>query len=203
MSRKAKYYAESTGPSTRRRRRKRRREEEKERKIPSWVYRVAVVLIAAVAGLVLWVNRDNLTPENIVSWVQERVVGLGIGDGYPVPITGSQVMSRNFISENGEIAIVSDTHLTALNSTGKELCSRQHSFNFPVLRLAGGRALVYNLGGKGYQVEMRTRTILRGDAEGNILGGAIAPNGHYALLTESTNYLGCLTVYTKNNEKAV
>ena len=53
MSRKAKYYAESTGPSTRRRRRKRRREEEKERKIPSWVYRVAVVLIAAVAGLVL------------------------------------------------------------------------------------------------------------------------------------------------------
>ena len=94
MSRKAKYYAESTGSPARRRRRKRRREEEKERKIPSWVYRVAVVLIVAVAGLVFWVNRDGLTPENMVNWVQERVVGLGIGDGYPVPITGSQEIGR-------------------------------------------------------------------------------------------------------------
>ena len=201
MSRKAKYYAESTGSPARRRRRKRRREEEKERKIPSWVYRVAVVLIVAVAGLVLWVNRDGLTPENMVNWVQERVVGLGIGDGYPVPITGSQVMARNFISENGEITMVSDTHLTTLNSTGKELCSRQHSFSFPVLRLAGGRSLVYNLGGKGYQIETRTKTILRGDADGNILGGAVASNGHYALLTENTDYLGRLTVYTETNEK--
>ncbi len=201
MSRKAKYYAESTGSPARRRRRKRRREEEKERKIPSWVYRVAVVLIVAVTGLVLWVNRDGLTPENMVNWVQERVVGLGIGDGYPVPITGSQVMARNFISENGEITMVSDTHLTTLNSTGKELCSRQHSFSFPVLRLAGGRSLVYNLGGKGYQIETRTKTILRGDADGNILGGAVASNGHYALLTENTDYLGRLTVYTETNEK--
>ena len=197
MSRKAKYYAEDTGAPMRRRRRRRRRQ----RRLPGWVYRIVAVLLIAVLGLVLYVNRGNLTPEKIGDWVQERVVGMGVGDGYPAAITGSQVLACNFTSASGDVVMVSDTHLTALNSTAKEVLSRQHSFSFPILRLNGDQALLYNLGGKGYQVETRAKTVFRGDAENNILGGAMAANGHYALLTESTDYLGQLTVYTGENEE--
>lgn len=199
MSRKAKYYAEDTGAPMHRRRRRRRRK--KERRLPAWVYRVTAILLIAVLGLVLYVNRENLTPERIADWVQERVVGLGVGDGYPAPITGSQVLACNFTSASGEVVMVSDTHLTALNSTAKEVLSRQHSFSFPILRLCGDRALLYNLGGNGYQIETRSKTLFRGDAESNILAGAMAENGHYALLLESTDYLGQLSVFTDANEE--
>ncbi len=197
-SKKAKYYAEDTGAPVRRRKRRRRG---REKGIPSWVYRVILVLLAAVAGLVLWVNRANLTPENILDWVQEQVVGMGVGDGYPAAITGSVVSPKNFASSSGEAVMVSDTHLTVLNGTGKEVASRQHSFSFPVLRLSGQEMLLYNLGGSGYQVESRSRTLQKGSAEGNILGGAISSGGHYALLTESDGYLGQLTVYNDQNER--
>ena len=165
------------------------------------MYRVILVLLAAVAGLVLWVNRANLTPENILDWVQERVVGMGVGDGYPAAITGSVVSPKNFASSSGEAVMVSDTHLTVLNGTGQEVASRQHSFSFPVLRLSGQEMLLYNLGGSGYQVESRSRTLQKGSAAGNILGGAVSSGGHYALLTECDGYLGQLTVYNDQNER--
>ena len=165
------------------------------------MYRVAAILLAASLGLALWFNRDSLSPENIASWVRENVVGSGTGDGYPVTIGGSQIYALNFRSQSGDAVFVSDTHLTVLNSTGAEVISRQHSFDFPILCLSGDRALLYNLGGKGYQLESSRETVLRGTTEENILGGAIASNGHYALLTECADYLGQLTVYTEQNEK--
>ena len=130
-SKKAKYYAEDTGAPARRRKRRRRRE----RRIPSWVYRIALVLLVAVLGLVIYVNRDALTPERISAWVQERVVGAGEGDGYPVSIEGSEVLAGNFRSTDGDLVMVSDTHLTVLKSMAGEVLSRQHSLSFPVLRL--------------------------------------------------------------------
>ena len=82
------------------------------------------------------------------------------------------------------------------------MISRQHSFDFPILCLSGDRALLYNLGGKGYQLESSRETVLRGTTEENILGGAIASNGHYcAAHEECADYLGQLTVYTEQNEK--
>ena len=178
-----------------------RRRRHRARRIPAWVYRTAAILLAASLGLALWFNRDGLSPENIASWVRENVVGSGTGDGYPVTIGGSQIYARNFRSQNGDAVFVSDTRLTVLNNTGAEKISRQHSFDFPILCLSGDRALIYNLGGKGYQLESSRETVLRGTTEENILGGAIASNGHYALLTECADYLGQLTVYTEQNEK--
>ena len=178
-----------------------RRRRHRARRIPAWVYRTAAILLAASLGLALWFNRDGLSPENIASWVRENVVGSGTGDGYPVTIGGSQIYARNFRSQNGDVVFVSDTRLTVLNNTGAEKISRQHSFDFPILCLSGDHALIYNLGGKGYQLESSRETVLRGTMEENILGGAIASNGHYALLTECADYLGQLTVYTEQNEK--
>ena len=55
----------------------------KKKRIPGWVYRVIVILAVAALGVVVWFNRDNLTLEKISLWIQEKVVGSGIGDGYP------------------------------------------------------------------------------------------------------------------------
>ena len=63
------------------------------------------------------------------------------------------------------------------------------------------RQLVYNLGGKGYQVESYTKTLVKETGEEKIFGGGISSEGTYALLTEAEGYFGKLTVYTPENEE--
>ena len=69
-------------------------------RVPKWVYRVVVILALCVAGMLLWFNRANLTPENILEWMQVQTVGMGVGDGYPTPIVGSSVEKGNFYCRN-------------------------------------------------------------------------------------------------------
>ena len=56
--------------------------------VPKWVYRVSLILLAAVLVLTWWFNRDNLTIDSISDWIQTRLSGLGGGDGFPVSSPG-------------------------------------------------------------------------------------------------------------------
>lgn len=167
-----------------------------DRQVPRWVYRVILILALSVLAVLGWMNRDNLAPSAVLEWVQGRVVGMGVGDGYPHSITGTSVQPKNFLSYDKNVYFAGDTAFTVLNSTAKELASRQHSLSSPVLKLGGGRALLYNLGGKGCQVESLGRTVSKFNASGNVVAGSVARQGGYALLTEADGYCGELTTYT-------
>lgn len=170
--------------------------------MPRWLYRVILILLVAVAGLLVWFNRDNLSPGNISGWIQSKVVGMGVGDGYPAALSNGRSVARgNFFSLEKNAVVISDTSLTVLNSTAKELARRQHSFSNPVGKAWGQRVLIYNLGGTGYQVESISKEGNRRIADANIVAGAISGNGRVALATESPGYLSRMTVY-KENEKA-
>ncbi len=179
--------------------RRRKKRTHRESRIPHWVYKIILILILCVLGMLIWFNRGNLTPSNVLEWVQNSVVGMGIGDGYPVKIAGNSVSVGNFKSVNKQAVVVSDTALTVLNSTAKEVISRQHSFSQPVMKMNGSRALIYNLGGKGYQLESQSGTLVKENGQQNILAGALAANGRYALVTEADGYFGQLTAYTTEN----
>ncbi|QEY34836.1 hypothetical protein FL966_07095 [Caproiciproducens galactitolivorans] len=181
-------------------RRKRNRRSHREPRIPRWVYKIIVILILCVVSMLVWFNRSNLTPENVLDWVHDSVVGMGIGDGFPSKIVGNSVAVGNFKSVNKEIYVLSDTALTVLNSTAKAVSSRQHSYSQPVMKVSGNRILIYNLGGKGYQLESQSGTLVKSTAQKNILAGALAGNGRYALVTEADGYLGCLTAYNTKNK---
>ncbi|MVB10359.1 hypothetical protein CAFE_10470 [Caprobacter fermentans] len=172
-----------------------------EHAVPRWVYRIVLILILCVAGTLGWMNRDNLTPANALEWIQARVVGMGVGDGYPHSIAGTSVLPKNFVSADKNVYFASDTSLTVMNSTAKELVSRQHSFSDPVLRLGGNRMLLYNLGGRGCQLESMNRTVKKISVDQNIIAGALARQGEYALLTEADGYCGELTVYTADGRE--
>ena len=186
---------------TQKERRPRRQRGKKEHRSPRWVYRVILILVLSFAAMLLWFNRANLTPENMLEWVQTQVVGMGVGDGFPYKITGNVVSPGNFRSINKELVMVRDTELTVLNSTAKEVLSRQHSFSKPIMKLNGPRTLIYNLGGKGYQIESQSRTLAKGNTQQNILCGALAGNGRYALITEEDGYCGYLTAWLPNNQE--
>ncbi|MCI1966893.1 MAG: DUF5711 family protein [Oscillospiraceae bacterium] len=172
-----------------------------EHTVPRWVYRIALILLLCVAGTLGWMNRDNLAPANVVEWVQARVVGMGVGDGFPHTIAGTAVQPQNFLSAEKNICFVSDTSLTVLNSTAKELVSRQHSFSSPVLQISGDRMLIYSLGGRGCQLESLNHTIRKISLKQNLIAGAIARRGGYAFITEADGYRGELTAYTSDGRE--
>lgn len=163
--------------------------------------RVSAILLVCVIGMLCFVYRDNLSPERVSAWVQDSLLGMGAGPGYPTPIVGSEVEASNFQLMDKDLAVVSDTSFVSLNRTAKELANRQHSFGNPVLKVAGGNALIYNQGGSTLQVETRSRTVLKRDQENTleqrILAADISDDGIYAVLTEASGYLSEMTVYPK------
>ena len=44
------------------RRAKRREKQKRTHKIPGWVYKIILILILSVVGMLLWFNRQNLAP---------------------------------------------------------------------------------------------------------------------------------------------
>ena len=177
---------------------------EKEKKAwqaPKAFYRVAVVLLVAVLGLALWVNRESLTPQNIWSWLQVQVTGDGTGDGFPVSITGSQVTAGNFLFDNGSVVSLSDTSLTMVGTSGKEVLSLRHSFNQPILKCASGHYLLYNQESTGYMVVSGTEKKLERSTKQNILTGAVSRNGRFALATQGEDGASTLTVYLSTGEE--
>ncbi len=182
-------------------RRRKRRGKKHEGRVPGWIYRIIGILILCVVSMLLWFNRANLTPSNVLEWVSTQVVGMGVGDGYPYSIAGSVISQSNFKSKDKELFLLRDTELTALNSTAKEVISRPHSFSSPVMKVNGPRVFIYNLGGTGYQVESQSKTLIKANTDQNILAGALATNGRFALATQADGYFGCLTAYSEDGKK--
>ena len=153
-----------------------------------------------VLGLALWVNRDNLTPQSVWNWIQVQVTGSGSGDGYPVGITGSNVTASNFMAAEGGVAVLSDTSLTILGSSGQEIFSQRHSFNQPILREASGNYLLYNQNSTGYMVVSGTEVKIDSSTQKDILAGAISADGRYALATRGEDGASDVTVYLATGE---
>lgn len=165
------------------------------RQLPKAVYAVSLALLAVILGLSLWMNREYLTWENIRESVRLQVKGEEIGDGFPVPITGANVYEGNFLSYDGGVVALSNTALTAVNSTGTEKFSVRHNMSEPVLRWAGNRYLLFNSGSKGYMTLSGGRVQAEGAAEMDILAGGICNNGRFALGMESNYGASRLEVY--------
>lgn len=165
---------------------------------PKAVYQVAVILLVLVVGLALWMNRTHLNPEYIASWLKLQVAGAEIGDGFPVQITGSEVLESNFLAQDSRVVVLSDTALSLLNSTGREDLSLRHSLNHPVLEAAENRCLLYNCGSTGYMTLSGTDVAVSAVEEKDILTGAIAQNGRYALAVQGANGASDLNVYQKD-----
>lgn len=116
-------------------------------------------------------------------------------------ITGSSVSEGNFLSAEGNAVALSDTALTILGPSGQELFSQRHSYNQPILKAASGQYLLYNQNSTGYMVVSGTQLHLESSTEQDILAGAIAPNGRFALATQGADGATDVTVYLATGEE--
>ncbi len=162
------------------------------------IYISGGVLIVVAVFLMIWMNKDTFSLVDSLNWIKVQLVGAGEGDGFPVQIKGTNVAEKNFISVDGDVAALSDTALTVLDSTGKELYSVRHSFDTPFMRHSGNNFVLYNSGGSGYIVQTGAETMMNGTSESDISAAAVAGNGEFALGVQGKELASELNVYMRD-----
>lgn len=164
---------------------------------------IAVLIIVAVLFSVVFVafNTDKFSFHNISNFFKYGVLNQQNEESFPLDIKGERVSAGNFDSIGQDICYVSDTKTKLLNNYGRTLFSEQHAFINPVLTVSDRGALIYNLGGTGYQLIDKEGTVNGLEAEDNILTADYADNGTYALVTQSGGFLSKLYVYNEKDEK--
>lgn len=162
---------------------------------------VGVIFLACVLSVIIFANKDNLTFDNISYWFQHRLVGKKEGKGYPVDILGTGVSAGNFDISDDELVYASNTSLVSLSDKGQTQFEMQISYSKPTLNTSNTNCVVYNLGGKSFEIFTPYESVYSGKTDENILSVDVASNGTYAVVTESQGYLSKVTVYDKNNEQ--
>lgn len=167
-------------------------------KLPKALYFSGAALILVIIGLAVWLNLEHLKPENIAAWVKQQTQGTLQGDGFPVAVKGNEVKQQNFWHIDSGAAALSDTALTAVDISGKEQYSVQHSFENPSYSQCGDNTLLYNQGGKGYMLLKASETKLSEKLDEKILTGAVSKEGSFALAVQGSSYASEIHVYAKD-----
>ena len=87
--------------------------------------RLVLVGVLLTGGYLLWQNWEKIAPDSLVIWVEEKLSGGAGGEGYPVSVAGGSVLHMSEIE--GNLALLSDTSFTILNSRGGEAVRRPHT----------------------------------------------------------------------------
>ena len=163
-------------------------------RLPRLVRRIIAVLLAAALVLTVWTYRASLAPASIKSWVQENLLGNVSGSGFPVSFSGS-ADAGNFSADGDAPALVTDMMLIHMSAGGKIRAQQQHGYTNPVLRRSGSRFLLLDLGGKDYCISSDgVRFGENTEYPYPLFGGAVSPNGLYALISMSAGYTSQVTV---------
>ncbi|HIW73581.1 MAG TPA: hypothetical protein H9684_04605 [Firmicutes bacterium] len=176
-----------------------RRKRRRGRSVLRLVFRLALVA-ALVAGIFLvYKNWDSIAPESLVIWLEEKLSGGQAGDGFPVELSGSEVLEM--AESRDGLALLSDTAYIVYNSSGGEVLRRPHGFSSPVMKTAGKWTLIAEAGGTRLRLETRSSTALEMAMENKIVSAAVAENGSFAVCTESSQGFTSEIVVYSSKEK--
>lgn len=149
----------------------------------------ALILLAVVCVILNW---DRLAPATLADTIQSYFTGLGTGK-FPIVYPSGEFRDATPVGDN--FAVLTDTSLIFYSRSGAQLALRQHGMSDPQIASGGGRAVIYDRGGKQFRVETRFDETYTGSSDYGIVSAAASPTGEFALVSESDQYLGELTVY--------
>jgi len=155
------------------------------------------MFILVLVSVNIYLNRYYLTPDQIVTFFQDKLVSMGHGDGFPRPVYGSKVSPQNFQLLDGDIIFSSDTNVTCYNKNSKEIFNRPHSFFSPTLKASKNKALLYDLYGKSFEIDAKSKNLYKSTIDGEILSAAIAENGNYGIATKANGYFSKISIFKR------
>ena len=151
---------------------------------------IALVVLALVVTVVR--NWENLSPDTLIPRITEWFSG---GGGYPVDVSGSSIYRMD--TADNCVVLLSDTYITMVDTSGKEVMRRTHAYSDPLLRTNGKYVLVAEKGGRRLQVETRSKTVMTQTTEYSIVTATVHKNGAVAVVTAAEQgYNARLSVYS-------
>lgn len=164
------------------------------------LFRLLLITAILVFGVLLWQNRENLAPAAVTEWFERLVTGGSKGDGYPVDISGDNVVSVQ--SFGNQAAVLTDTSLQIYNATAAQTADRAHTYADPLLAVEDTYMLVAELGGTRYSLHNKKECVAEGQVDNAILSAAVSGNGQVVLATESSqSYQSEVLVFDRKGEK--
>lgn len=153
---------------------------------------IFTAVFALVLALLVYVNWDNFVPQEVTESLRDFFTHSS-SEHFPVALPSGEFRAAAWVGSN--LGVLTDTSYFLYSNAGTELAWRQHGMNDPQLSAAGGRALLYDQGGKQFRVETRFDTSVSASTAYPILSGSMGTSGKFALVTSSSSYLGELIVY--------
>lgn len=164
------------------------------------LFRLVLVVVLVLAVALLWRNRNRLAPAALVEWFDRVVTGGEGGNGYPVAISGSQVIAMQ--SLGSQTAVLTDTSLIVYNSAGAVLTDRHHTYGKPVLHTGGEYMLITESGGSRYSLSTRKEILYSGQTANTLRNASVDEDGRIVLVTGSTqSYMSEVLVVDRSGKE--
>ena len=158
--------------------------------------RHSIITTSVAIGLILTVIILNfVTPTGIVEWSQNMFMTWGNGGGLPVQISGDNI--KDMQSRSNGIFLLTDSHMYAYNSSGKQITSVQHGYTQPIFDMSAARTLMYDRGSYGIRVDAYYTNIVNTQLKEEIITADICDSGYVAVATQSTDYTAQVTIYDR------
>lgn len=153
---------------------------------------VAFVVIMSV--VIFWATSSTGPIERITN----SFAIMGSGE-FPAAISGTKTLDLE--TEGDRSFVLTNTHLCAYNSKGKQFLQLQHNFSNPVLETSAERTLIYNLESTGFLVANNSEALYEQNLEQSIYAADISNSGSVAFATNSASYAAQVLVFSKNMEQ--
>lgn len=148
--------------------------------------KIILVILAVMVIVLMWRNRVELSCANVMQSMRDAPYMTGVGSGYPISLLGSDALAQERIADG--MAVLTDTNMTVYNSSSKQVTSRTHHMTTPAMKTAGRYAMLLDVGGTKYRLEAISDTLIAEKADNVIIGGALARNGTFAVITQGSDY---------------
>ena len=152
--------------------------------------RILAATIAVIA--LICIVLDFILPAGLVEGIVNFTAKFG-GGSYPISVYGSDILDTKYSSTG--CFMLTDTKLTAMNDSGKEILSVNHGFSNPYLVTSETRALIFDQGGNElcvYNLKEKKNDLV---TKNKIVNASIGRDGTFAVVTHSDSYAATVTVY--------
>lgn len=159
----------------------------------------AVIAVALLLITIAAAQFGGVTFSTISDYIITSIAKLGSGSGYPYTVSGTTI--EDVSVTNSDLVLLDDNSVKVLSSTAKELSNIQHNFDHPVMSCNSGRILLYDIGGKKFRVQSKTRILYEKETDRIILTGAIGKDGSVAIASRADGAESMLTVYDNKHKE--
>lgn len=161
------------------------------------------VLLIIALGCVIFLTRGKWLP--FLDGIQERYAASSnqndgvLAEGqFPLRVSGDS--EYQVCTMDNSIAVLNDTHFYVYTDNGELTADKQHTYANPILKANRKKALIYDMGGKGFKLESKSKTVYEKTADDLIVFARLSSNDYAAVVTKNDKVNSVVSIYNGAGE---